>query len=554
MRLFLICILFFWSVPIVGQTFFIQYNYMDKWPNKQLPDSIFPSAQEAKKYVTSLQNKLIDNGFLLTSFNSTKKTTDTTLQLTVYVGSKFDQILLSIDSTERYFLKGKGILEEQIKFRPKAYHNYLTRIQDTYLNSGYPFVRVELTQSALLPNNCLRGKLIINRGEKYNWGKIIVKGDSTISPSLIQNISGVKSKKIYDESLIKNLDKELSSYPYLEQFKKPEFLFTKKEVDVYFYLKSKPNSSVNGAIGIQQNPVTQRTSLTGQIQLKLQNGLKRGELIDLNWRSIQPGTQNLTIISNLPFLFKSRFGLDGKFTLYKRDSSFLEIKATLGISYQLKNNFFLKGVYLFNSSDILNPVVNNQLNSTRSSLYGISINRKTLDYIPNPAKGILFSFEVAIGNRKTSINQQNNYSARGGFTIERYIKITKRQILKLGLYSEWLFNEKTYANERIRFGGLNSLRGFNEEELYATSMLTGLFEYRFLLDRNSNVFVFYNQSWYEDNSVGTYRNDTPYGFGAGFSFGTKLGIFSITYALGKQLQNTIQLSQGKIHLGYIAYF
>ena len=98
------------------------------------------------------------------------------------------------------------------------------------------------------------------------------------------------------------------------------------------------------------------------------------------------------------------------------------------------------------------------------------------------------------------------------------------------------------------------MRGLNEEELYATSMLTGLFEYRFLLDRNSNVFVFYNQSWYEDNSVGTYRNDTPYGFGAGFSFGTKLGIFSITYALGKQLQNTIQLSQGKIHLGYIAYF
>ena len=138
--------------------------------------------------------------------------------------------------------------------------------------------------------------------------------------------------------------------------------------------------------------------------------------------------------------------------------------------------------------------------------------------------------------------------------IERYNKITKRQIIKFGFYSDWMFNEKTYANERIRFGGLNSLRGFNEEELYATSMFTGLVEYRFLLDKNSNVFVFYNQSWYEDNSVGIYRNDSPLGFGTGFSFGTKLGIFSITYALGKQFQNTVQFNQGKIHIGYVAYF
>ncbi len=554
MRLILLCIIIYWSVPTLGQTFFIKYNFKDQWNERRMPDSVFSNASAAKKYIIQLQNKTQENGFLLSSFDSISQLGDSIWKVLVFSGPKFEFISLNIDSTERYFLKSKGVFQSKIKFRPKTYKNYLTLIRDTYLNNGFPFVNIELEHSSLSLNNNLTGRLKINRGEWYNWGDIIVKGDSTISAALIQNISGIKSKRMYNESLIKQLDKEFSSYSYLDQFKKPEFLYTKKGVDVYFYLKSKPNSSVNGAIGIQQNPITQKASLTGQIQLKLQNGLKKGELIDLNWRSIQPGTQNLTFIGSLPFLFKSKFGLDGKFILYKRDSTFLEIKSTLGISYQLKNNFYIKGIYSFYSSDILSSSTNTQLNSTRNNLYGISIARKILDYIPNPSKGFLFTIDVAVGNRKTSPNSVNNSSARGGFTYERYNKITKRHVLKVGLYGEWLYTDKTYANERLRFGGLNSLRGFNEEELFATSVFTGLIEYRFLLDKNSNLFAFYNQSWYEDNSIGLYRNDTPLGFGTGFSFGTKLGIFSITYALGKQLQNNIQLNQGKIHIGYVAYF
>ena len=554
MRLVILCIVLYWSAPSFGQTFLIHYTIKDSWVEKQLPDSIFSNAISAKKYIAALQNKNIENGFLLSSFVSLPASKDSTLQVIVYSGPKFQTVTLHIDSNEQSFLKKKSVFHSDIKFRPKALKNYLTLVRDSYLNNGYPFVSVEIVQPKITETYNLVGELKINRGDYYTWGNIIIKGDSSISGALIQNITGIKSNKSYNESLINELEKEFSTYSYLEQVRKPEFLYTKKGVDVYFYIKSKPNSSVNGAIGIQQNPVTLKASLTGQIQLKLQNGLKKGELIDLNWRSIQPGTQNLSFIGNLPFLFKSRFGLDGKFGLYKRDSSFLEIKSSFGISYQLKNNFYLKGIYSFNSSDILSSAINSQLNSTKSNLYGISIYRKAVDYIPNPSKGTIIVVDLAIGSRKTSSNPLNNSSVRGGLMIERYNKITKRQVIKLGFYSDWMFNEKTYANERIRFGGLNSLRGFNEEELYATSMLTGLVEYRFLLDKNSNVFAFYNQSWYEDNSVGIYRNDSPLGFGTGFSFGTKLGIFSITYALGKQFQNTVQFNQGKIHIGYVAYF
>jgi hypothetical protein len=73
------------------------------------------------------------------------------------------------------------------------------------------------------------------------------------------------------------------------------------------------------------------------------------------------------------------------------------------------------------------------------------------------------------------------------------------------------------------------------------------------VDKNSAVFVFYDQAFYEDRS-NLYVKDMPFGTGVGFSIGSKIGIFSISYAIGKQFNNPIDLKQGKVHFGYIAYF
>ena len=110
-----------------------------------------------------------------------------------------------------------------------------------------------------------------------------------------------------------------------------------------------------------------------------------------------------------------------------------------------------------------------------------------------------------------------------------------------------------YQNELFRFGGLNTLRGFNEEELFASVKGLLTVEYRFLLDQSSNVFVFYDQCMYENNAL-EYFKDRPFGFGAGISFGSKIGIFNITYALGKKFSNPIDFRSSKIHFGYTAYF
>jgi len=554
MRLILLSLLIHLCFSSYSQGFKITYSFDDKWPAKNYPDSVFKSKELANKYLSDLQNTYIEKGYFLFSIESREETSNSK-KVKLFIGPLFQEAKLELDSVEKVFLKRNGFTQESLKLTRNALKNYLNTISKIYLNNGYPFAKLQISECKFPSKTQLTGKLSIIRGEKYQWGNIVIKGDSSVYPALIYNLSGIKSGKPYNEGLIKEMEKELGFLPFLEQFRKSELLFYDRKVDLYLYLKSRPVSLINGALGLQPNPATQRMAFTGQLQLKLQNALKRAELFEMNWRSIQPGTQNLFIYSNVPYLFKTRFGLDGKFNFYKRDSSFLEIKATFGVTYSLKNNFTLKGFYSFWSNNVLNST-SSILNytSTASNSYGISVNRKNLDYAPNPRKGSFIFVELALGNRKVKSIEKPELSAKGQLTIEKYYPLLKRHILKVAANWDWVFNDTTYANERIRFGGLNSLRGFNEEELFATSYLISQIEYRFLLDKNSALFGFYNQAWYEDNSTLKYVKDSPLGFGLGLSFGTKLGIFSVTYALGKQLTNSIQLNQGKIHIGYISFF
>jgi outer membrane protein assembly factor BamA len=554
MRLLLYSFFFCYTYSSHAQQYRIRYSYSDEWKIRKISDSLFKSKEVADKYISDLHNSYLEKGYLLFSIDSNEESAQVR-NVVIHLGPLFQEARLVLDSSEKVYLKRNGFTQENLKINRNSLKNHLKTILEVYLNNGYPFAKIQITDCKFSEKTRLVGKISIDRGEKFKWGNVVIKGDSSVLPSLIYNLSGIKSGKFYNESLLKDMDKEIDFLPFIDQYRKTELLFYDQKVDVYLYLKSRPVSSVNGALGLQPNPVTQRMAFTGQLQLKLQNALKRAELFEMNWRSIQPGTQNLFIQSNVPYLFKTRFGLDGKFNFYKRDSSFLEIKSNFGVTYSLKNNFMLKGFYSFWSNSVLNAS-SAQLNYTSTSLnsYGFSLNRKNFDYAPNPRKGSLLFVELALGNRTVRSLEKSELSAKGQCIIEKYVPLAKRQILKFGANLEWVFNDTTYANERLRFGGLNSLRGFNEEELFATSFLTGLVEYRFLLDKNSTLFAFYNQAWYEDNSALKYQNDSPLGFGIGLSFGTKLGIFSVTYALGKELSNSIQLNQGKIHIGFVSYF
>ena len=105
-----------------------------------------------------------------------------------------------------------------------------------------------------------------------------------------------------------------------------------------------------------------------------------------------------------------------------------------------------------------------------------------------------------------------------------------------------------------RIGGYRLLRGFDEEAIYTPFYSIFTSEFRLLLSQNSYFNVFTDIGLVEDETKGAQSIDVPIGFGIGLALETRGGIFSLSYALGKNLDNKIEFRNGKIHFGFISLF
>jgi hemolysin activation/secretion protein len=115
-------------------------------------------------------------------------------------------------------------------------------------------------------------------------------------------------------------------------------------------------------------------------------------------------------------------------------------------------------------------------------------------------------------------------------------------------------SENLFFNELFRIGGIRTLRGFDEQSIFATSYIIANTELRYLLQQNSNVLLFWNGAWYRNTVRMPSITDKPYGFGAGLNFETGAGIFALYYAVGSELGQSIQFENAKIHFGFTALF
>ena len=557
--------MFFLNFFFFGQSIKVHYtlfNNTSLQKNKDFKPFEIKKIEELNSILENNKNQWFEKGYYLASFKPVYRSS-TEIEVLIEIGSHFPNVAIVIQDSIKSQLRSFGIdniSKNSLKTSPSLFKLFIEKTLKAYANNGYPFAQVFFTKQEIIEQQ-IQIQMNISSGKFYRFSDIIVKGDSSISKSTVQNLIGIKINDVYSEEKLSSIDRILQQTNFINVLKKSELLFTENGVELYVYLENQKMSSLNGAVGLQPNPQSQKIGLTGDVQIKLLNIFKKAELIDVNWRSIEPQTQALQAKMNYPFLFKSPFGIDLKFNLYKRDSTFLDLKSFIGIQYSFKNNVQLKGFYQINSSEILSKTPNpsslfSYLAPIKLNSYGLSLQYKRINYLPNPSKGFSLYIETSIGNRtikKENTALEKSYVYKSNFQYVSYIPITKRNIIKVGVNFESYTSSTIFQNERYRFGGLNSLRGFNEEELFASTKLISSLEYRFLLDKNSNAFIFYDQGVYEDNTL-AYNIDIPFGVGAGISFGSRVGIFSISYALGKQENNPLEFRNGKIHFGYITYF
>ncbi|MCB0837887.1 MAG: BamA/TamA family outer membrane protein, partial [Bacteroidetes bacterium] len=206
-----------------------------------------------------------------------------------------------------------------------------------------------------------------------------------------------------------------------------------------------------------------------------------------------------------------------------------------------------------------------QLDGNRR-LFGLGLVYENLDYKLNPGKGWSAFVDVGVGRRMI----RENFLLKNAFPevyqdlnlrqpvneinmeVNWYKTLFPRNVIHLANRTYWLGMENYLRNDQLQVGGSRSIRGFNENEFFTDFYSFFTAEYRFQLERDSYLFLFGDYAYLENNETGTI--DYPMGVGFGMNYGTKAGIISLVYAIGRSKEIPFQPARGKIHIGFINQF
>ncbi|MBK8614804.1 MAG: hypothetical protein IPN85_15400 [Flavobacteriales bacterium] len=524
------------------------------------------SALEATTKASELREALVSSGLLEASVDSCTTHGDST-SCRLHVGPIYAWARLSPGATEREITTAAGFRERLYSDRP-IQPRQLARLFEDLLDEceehGYPFASVGL-DSIEPTGNGLKASLRLERGRMVRIDSLVVKGTAQIGQRYLRSHLGIRPGDLYNETLIAGVDRRIRELPFVTMRQPTYVLFTPEQTKVYLFIDTKKASSINGILGVQPDPATGKVNLTGDLDLRLRNALRRGEAIDLNWRSLTDKTQDLKVRLNLPFLFNTPFGTDLSLKLFKRDTTFLELNARGALEYLLTRGDKVSGFVNSKSSKRLGRTTlpTPGLADIAILSYGLGFQRERFDYRFNPRQGISLFFEGSAGTKRTTTavfgsaepapevrSVQYELDAR----LVWHIPVGRKGTIRWAGQGGWMVNPQLYQNELYRIGGLKTLRGADEASIYCSSYAIGTVEYRFLFEQNSNFILFVDQGWWEDRSQEKLVTDDPLGFGAGTSFETKAGIFSLTYALGQQYNNPIEFRGGKVHFGFTSLF
>ena len=550
----------------------------------------FDGKEFSDVYINSIPATLLSKGFPAASVDSVIYDS-TSANVNLYLGERYKWVQINTDSIDQKLLENIGWNAKQFSNKTIDFNRLRQqeeRILNYYENNGYPFAEVSLGKVEISGDK-IKGDLELNKGPLYHIDSIRVYGKVKIKNLFLQHYLGITNGSIYNNQKLKEVSSRMQQLPYLQEQQPSDVTMLGSGSVLNLYLQPKRSSEINILVGfLPTNSVTGKTQLTGDVHLNLKNSLGQGENILVNWQQLQPQSPRLNLGYNHPYIFNSLFGIDFSFDLLKRDSSYLQINAIIGLQYILSSTQSGKIFYQSERSYLLSGGIDtNQVLNTKtlppnidvnSGNFGINYNFINTNYRLNPRRGNELEITATAGIKKITRNNDiinlkdpanpgfnfnslydsiklKSYRLRLDAAAAHYSPLGKSSTLKTAVHIGWYQTPQIFKNELFQIGGYKLLRGFDEESIYANKYAVFTAEYRYLVGINSYFFGFSDVGLTQTkfNNI-DYSNNFISG-GVGLEFETKFGLLNLSYAIGKRNDLKFDIrNSSKIHFGYINYF
>ena len=544
-------LIFFFPILIFGQ----RVNFLEIYKNLELFKAEKTNSNNVRELVNNILLKEIESGYFTCNVDSVNLKNQK-LKIYLQTGNLISVNSIKVNLPNSLALKlREDFNSEKTYFNANDFSNRIKKWIFLMNNNGFPFAEFEFQKSEIINSKI---NLICNL-----ISGPLVKIDSIINPEitkkelqLVYKFSDIRNGDLFELNKIYKISENIKNTGFIQEIRPPAYEFIDNKVSLYTYFKPQSKNSINGLVGIQPGE-NENVQFTGNVALNFQNALSYGEVLKINWRRMFNSSQNLIAELSYPFLFNTNFEIIGGLDMIKKDSSFFNFNSKLIINYKTSSNF--SNGFLFTNNNSTN-LLEGDYSSTSVNSFGFVTDYKKLDNPFNPKRGFNIKSEIAYGWKETyaidtaANNVLKSPNFNGNLSLSSYLSLINRTTFKIKLSTSTIQNNILYENELTRIGGYKTIRGFDEESIWVSSFILGNFEFRYLLDEKSNIFLFSDFAWTESKINDFIKAEYFQSFGFGTNISMPNGILTLIYGLGRKIDNPFLIRSGKIHLGFTSYF
>lgn len=426
---------------------------------------------------------------------------------------------------------------------------FLNSIIKKLETKGYSMSNVSL-ENIEQENNFIKANLKIDTGKKRQVNNIVINGIDKFPESHKKNLIRLYKNKVFNQQTLEKLHNDIEKYRFVKQTKYPEILFTQDSTKIYVYLEKAKANSFDGYIGFT-NDEQDKVVFSGYVDLILNNVLNSGEKLSLFWKSDGQEQRTFNLGAEIPYIFKSPFGIKANLNIFKQDSTFQNTRTALDLGYYFNYTTRAYIGYQSNESSDIQNANTISLSDFESTFYttGFEYTNFKIDDFLFPEKTY---FEIKFGTGKRESNIENTNQFFGNLLFRHNFYLNDKNIINIKSQNFYLQSTNYLVNELFRFGGINSIRGFNENSLQGNLLTSILTEYRYVLSPSLYAHSIIDYGYFNDNTSNT--SDTLLGLGFGVGLQTKNGLFNLIYANGSTKEQTAKLSNSIVHISLKANF
>lgn len=522
----------------------------------------FDDFQSLNTALDSLDKRLQKAGYIEFIKHNLLQISDSSYLASYSLNKKYEKLIIKNTSPLNDFGITKRDLEQfsisfeinEITIPFKSVENLLTYLNIRFTQTGDPFATIELQniKPSQKEENSLISSLKITSHKKRVLTDIKIKGYENFPRAFLRYSVGLKNGNLFQAEKINTQSGLLDNLGFVKNTKPPEILFTDEATDVYLYLEKVSNNIFDGILGFSTNEVTNKLELNGYINLLLSNNLNFGEQLQIQYQNDGNLQERFQIDTELPYLFQTPFGLELGLSFVKQDSTFLTVEKNAVANYRFNTRAKIIGGYKeYESSNLTDELQAGSFVEDFTARFFVLGGRFSI-----PQSSLLFPnksdlvIKTELGTRESG--QLSTNQLKLTLSASHIFSLNTMNSIYLKNNTHYLSSENYLINEMFRFGGINSIRGFNENSIDANFYTVLNTEYRFLLNANTYLHSITDLAYFE-NSISNTKSQI-YSFGMGIGLITKTGLFNFEIANGTFEGRNFIFSNTKIHLSLKSKF